>query len=110
MTPRTVYDSLGGFCKEKHKNEFARQSHRDQSYSQNEDLGQRPEATSHMTGDYLRERGPPSDPTGGQLPKCAYCGKETPRATYETFKGFCKEKHKDKWYEKHNQNQNQHRG
>lgn len=103
----------------------------DQSYSQNEDLGQRPEATNHMSGDYLRERGPPTDPTSGRLPKCMHCDKETLRETYERFKGFCKEEHKDEWlvailtlpltvttpesnahlpirYKKH-QNQNQHR-
>ena len=76
----------------------------DQSYSHNEDLEQRLEAAGNSS-DYVRERGPPAGPSAGRpatqrpapdLP-CRLCERMTPRTIYDSFGGFCKERHRKEW-------------
>ena len=49
-----------------------------------------------MSGNYSRERAPPSSPAVGQL-RCQQCKSAISRAAYERFGMFCKEKHKNEW-------------
>jgi len=89
-------------------------SHHDQIYSHNEDLVQRLEAAD-SSSDRGREKGPPNRPGAGRSGTvrtdvaCQHCGRVIPRTTYDSFGGFCKEKHRNEWYARLNQNQHQHR-
>jgi hypothetical protein len=105
----------------------------EQSYSHNENLEQRLE-TAGNSSDHGREKGPPTRPGAGRPDApCRHCGRMTPRTTYDSLGGFCKEKHMKEWsvviltlpyltvalteynahlpirYAKHSHNQNQHR-